>query len=84
MLCVKNACDTIFFFYINHVCSPDGGNKDIYIEIIFIWVFKFCVHDNMYNPLSESCAIEPTWGYDKIQEEKALRDFHYKYHKLFK
>ena len=25
------------FFYINHVCSPDGGNKDIYIYIVYCW-----------------------------------------------
>ena len=45
------------FFYINHVCSPDGGNKDIYKDIYIYNLFKYSSALGIAFPLFECYHI---------------------------
>ena len=44
----------LFFFYIDHVCWPDGGNKEIYI-CIYIYIFDLKIHSDTIDHIT--CGI---------------------------
>ena len=61
ILCVK--MHVILFFYIDHVCSPDGGNKDIYSSnncvVVNLMACYFQQNEIMlYEHLEQHCGSE--------------------------